>query len=229
LSIPNAGNRAISIASISGALILLIGTYLHPMDADPNDALAAFTEYAASHIWVVSHLMQLLGVILISTALMLLSRTMADGSAAILAVLGAVGATVSLVTAGALQAVDGVALKAMVDKWASAAATDKAMLFHATYAVRQIEIGLASIASIVSGLTFSIYGLAILADRTYPKWLGLLAILGGIGSAIAGVVIAYTGFSGLDMAIGMPANILLLVWMVALGAYTWRTPTRTSH
>jgi hypothetical protein len=222
LSISNAGNRAISIASISGALILFIGTYLHPMNADPNDAFAAFTEYAASHIWVVSHLMQLLGVILITSALILLSRKLTDGPAASLAILGALGATVSLAIAGALQAVDGVALKAMVDKWASSTGSDKVMLFHATYAVRQIEIGLASIASILGGLTFSIYGVASLIDLSYPRWMSFLAMLGGVLTAIAGVVIAYTGFSGLDMAIGMPANVLLLVWMVALGTYSWR-------
>ena len=214
-------SRSISIAAISGALILFVGTYLHPMDADPNDPLAAFTEYAGSRIWVAGHLLQLLGVMLILTAMILLSRLIADGPAASASILGALGATASLAIAGALQAVDGVALKSMVDRWASATGNDKAMLFHAAFAVRQIEIGLASIASIVSGLTFSIYGAAILIDRRFPVWLGALAILGGILTAIAGVVIAYTGFSWLDMAIGMPANTLLLVWMVALGIYTW--------
>jgi hypothetical protein len=139
--------------------------------------------------------------------------------------LGAFGATASLAIAGALQAVDGVALKVMVDRWASATGNDKTMLFHAAFAVRQIEVGLASIASLTSGLTFSIYGVAILIDRRFPAWLGVVAILGGILTAFAGVVIAYTGFSGLDMAIGMPANTLLLVWMVALGIYTWRVRT----
>jgi hypothetical protein len=39
---------------------------------------------------------------------------------------------------------------------------------------------------------------------------------------VAGVVIAYTGFSGLAMAINMPANFLLLVWMLILGGCMWR-------
>ncbi|HTY16910.1 MAG TPA: hypothetical protein VMH82_04190 [Myxococcota bacterium] len=38
----------------------------------------------------------------------------------------------------------------------------------------------------------------------------------------AGVAIAYTGFSGLAMAINMPANSLLLVWMLLLGGFMWR-------
>ncbi len=39
---------------------------------------------------------------------------------------------------------------------------------------------------------------------------------------VAGVVMAYTGFSGLAMAINMPANLLLLLWMLALAGFMWR-------
>ena len=216
------GNRALSIAAISGALVLFAGTWLHPISADPNQPLAAFAEYAANQYWVASHLLQLLGVVLMVAALILLSHMMAEGPAHTASTLGAVGAASSLAVAGALQAVDGVALKAMVNAWAAAPARDQQMLFHAAFAVRQIEIGLASIFSLRSGLTFSLYGVALLADPRFPKWLGVLALVGGVPTAIAGIVIAFTGFSGLEMAIGMPANSLLLVWTVALGAYVWR-------
>jgi hypothetical protein len=52
------------MCAIAGSLLLLLGTYLHPMPADPNDAVAAFTEYAADRLWVASHLTQLAGVTL---------------------------------------------------------------------------------------------------------------------------------------------------------------------
>jgi len=39
---------------------------------------------------------------------------------------------------------------------------------------------------------------------------------------VAGVVIAYAGFSGLAMAINISASSLLLVWMLILGGYMWR-------
>jgi len=215
------GSKALSIAAITGALVLFVGTYLHPMSADPNQPLAAFTEYSANHYWITSHLLQLLGVILMVAALILLSQKLAEGPAHTAAIFGAVGAASSLALAGALQAVDGVALKAMVNAWAAAPVRDQQMLFHAAFAVRQIEIGLASIFSLLSGLTFLIYGVALLIDARFPKWLGVLALAGGVPTAIAGIVIAYTGFSGLEMAIGMPANSLLLVWMIALGFYVW--------
>ncbi len=218
------GNRFAAIAAISGALFLFVGTYLHPMNADPNVPLAAFTEYAADHHWVASHLMQLSGVALMVAALILLSRRIVGGPADAAATLGTVGAVASLAVAAALQAVDGVALKAMINTWATAPEREKEVLFHAVFAVRQIEIGLASITSLLFGITVSIYGIALLADPRFPQWLGFIALAGGIPTAIAGIVIAYTGFSALAMAINMPSSSLLLCWMVALGVYVWRKP-----
>ena len=99
------------------------------------------------------------------------------------------------------------------------------MLFYATYGVRQVEVGLASIMSLLFGLTMCVYGVALISDDRFAKWLGWLAIIGGIPTAIAGVVIAYTGFSELAMSINMPANLLLLIWIIALGVLFWRRDT----
>jgi hypothetical protein len=108
-------SRISLITAIAGAILLLVGTYLHPMSADPNAPVAAFTEYAADRYWLASHLMQLLGVTLIVATLVLLSRRLAEGAAA-WAALGMAGAIASLAVTAALQAVDGVALKVMVDR-----------------------------------------------------------------------------------------------------------------
>jgi hypothetical protein len=72
--------------------------------------------------------------------------------------------------------------------------------------------------SLLLGITVAIYGIALLIDESFPKWLGYLAIVGGIPTAIAGIIIAYTGFSGLAMTINMPSSTLLL------GIYVWRKP-----
>jgi len=192
---------------------------MHPMSADPNVPRAAFAEYAASHHWVAIHLMQLVGVILITASLVLLSRKMADGPAAEWATLGAAGAIASLSVAAALQAVDGVAVKVMVDTWA---ATPEPASFSAAFGVRQVEVGLASIGSLLFGLTATVYGIALAIDGRLPRWIAVVAIVGGVPTAIAGVVIAHTGFSNAAMVINMPANALLLFWMIALGIYGWK-------
>jgi hypothetical protein len=207
-------------------VLLFIGTALHPMQADPNVAAAAFVEYAADRHWVMSHLLQLAGVGLIVAALVLLSRTLGDGPAGTWAALGAAGAVASLAAAAALQAVDGVALKKMVDAWAAAPDADKAMHFQAAFAVRQIEIGLASMTSLLFGLAAALFGVAILTDRRLPAWTGVVGLLGGAGTFAAGVVMAYAGFSATAMTINLSSSSLLLLWMMALGIYGWRAPVR---
>ncbi len=220
--------RGASVAAFGGALLLFGGTILHPSGADPNDAVAAFSEYAGDQWWIASHLTQLLGVALIVCALIQLSRLLASGSARGLAWIGAAGSIARLAVAAALQAVDGIALKMMVDAWTAAAEPDKTTLFYAAYGVRQIEVGLASVMSLLFGLTMCAYGVALISDHRFAKWLGWLPIIGGIPTAIGGVVIAYTGFSGLAMSINMPASLLLLIWMIALGVWFWRRDAEES-
>jgi hypothetical protein len=215
-------SRIGAMCAIVGSVLLFVGTYLHPLEADPNEAVAAFTEYAADHLWVASHLTQLVGVALMTTALLFLAHQLESVSGSGWIRIAAGGAIASLAVATALQAVDGIALKRMVDAWASAPAAQKEVAFHAAFAVRQMEIGLASLLSLLLGLTVTVYGVALLVDTTYPKWLAGLAIVGGMPTTVAGVVIAYTGFSGLAMAINMPASSLLLGWMLTLGVFMWR-------
>ncbi len=160
-----------AIAAIAGALLLLVGTLLHPFGADPNDSRAAFTEYAADRSWVASHLMQLTGVVLMVFALAVLSRAIGDNS--LWSHIGVVSAGASLAVAAVLQAVDGVALKMMVDRWTAAPAAEKDVLFHATFAVRQIEIGLASITSLLFGVTATIYGVALLSGPSVFEMVGM--------------------------------------------------------
>jgi hypothetical protein len=144
------------------------------------------------------------------------------GAAAVWASLGMAGAIASMAMFSALQAVDGVALKVMVDRWRAAAEPEKAMVFQVAFGVRQIEIGLAGISSLLFGLTMLIYGIAILSDRQFPRWLGAIAILGSTLNMAGGVVYAYSGFSNLGMWLTMPGGILLMGWLIALGSREWQ-------
>ncbi len=205
-----------------GPLLLFFSTLMHPLGADPNDAVADFREYAADRLWVGSHLGQFLGMAIIVAALVTLSRTLEEGKAAAWSRIGFAGAVASLAAAAALQAVDGVALKFMVDRWAAATAEQQPAIFEAAFGVRQVEIGLASLMSLLFGITVAVYGVAIIVNPTYGRWVGYMALLGGLGTAAAGIAQAYTGFSESAMMISMPAGLLLLVWMIVIGVLMWR-------
>jgi hypothetical protein len=215
-------NRVGATCAIGGSLLLFLGTYLHPQSADPNDAVAAFTEYAADHLWVASHLIQLAGVALIVAALLFLMHRVETGRASLPARLTSSVAVASLAVAMVLQAVDGIALKRVVNAWADAPDAGKAIAFRAAFTVRQIEIGLACMLCLSLGSAATLCGITLLVDGVWPRWIGGVAIIGGVATVVAGVAMAYTGFSDLVMLINMPASSLLLLWMLAVGVHMWR-------
>ncbi len=146
-------------------------------------------------LWVASHLGQLLGVVLITGGLVALSWRLRRGRAGVWSILGGTGACASLSLSGALQAVDGIALKVMVDRWARASPESQSLLFEGAFAVRQIEIGFASIVMLFFGLTAMLYVGAFWLSEDAPNWLGWLAMLSGAAMLVSGIMYAYTGFS----------------------------------
>lgn len=214
------------LAAILGVAVLLVATYLHPMNAPPSDAPAAFAEYAADRFWVASHLGQLAGVVLISGGLISLSWRLRAGRAGVWATLGAVGAIASLALAGVVQAVDGIALKITVDRWSAAAPESQALLFEAAFAVRQVEVGAASIMILFLGLTATLYAAALLSSADGSKWLGWLGMFAGAATVASGIVHAHTGFSDIAMSISMPSALVLLLWTVCVGILLLRVHSR---
>jgi hypothetical protein len=209
-------------AAIGGAVTLFVATLLHPMSADPNDPAAAFAEYAGDAPWVATHLGQFLGVAVLGVALVAMAGAMEEGAPAAWARIGVAGTAASVAVAAALQAVDGVALERMVDRWAHADGDAKARAFEGAFAVRQVEVGMASLLSVVFGCTVSVFAVAMLAGERFPRWLGWVGLLGGLVTVAAGVAQAYTGFSDLSMTLGMPAGSVLLLWAIVAGAHLWR-------
>jgi hypothetical protein len=220
--------RVGAVAALGGAATLFGATLLHPMTADPNDPVAAFAEYAHDPLWVASHLGQFVGVAALGAALVALAATAEQGRPAAWARIGRVGVAASVAVAAALQAVDGVALKVMVDRWARSGGDARARAFEGAFAVRQVEVGLASLLSVTFGLTLATFGVSMLVGRRFPRWLAAWGLVGGLAMVAAGVAQAYTGFSSLAMALSMSASSALLLWAVTLGALMWRLAPRVA-
>ena len=102
-----------------------------------RSATAAFAEYAADRIWVATHLGQFLGIAILGVALVAMAAVMEVGRPSAWARIGVVGTAASVAAAAALRAVDGVALKVMVDRWAQASGDARMRAFEGAFAVRQ--------------------------------------------------------------------------------------------
>lgn len=230
--------RVGALAAILGVVILLLRQtteLMHPMGHagnTPEDAAASFAEYAAFEHWVAAHLLEFLGFVFVFGALVVLSWRLRSGRARGWALLGALGAGVSLSLAATVQAVDGIALKVMVDRWAAAPAESRELFFEGAYAVRQIEGGFLALLFVVLGLTVLLYGIALVSDKGAPSWVGVVGIAASPLTVATGVVVAHAPFEGLTgvpqavavlLGVGMP---LLFLWFLLVALFLFQSSRR---
>ena len=103
------------------------------------------------------------------------------------------------------MAVDGDALKATIDTWTNATQSgDKASAYQVAEGMRALEKGLSGFFHLVNGTTLLVLGLAIAFGRCYPRWLGWVGAVSGLGFLAGGIVAAHTGFSPLVGTVPRP-------------------------
>jgi hypothetical protein len=128
------------------------------------------------------------------------------------------------------MATDGITVKVLADAWAKAPATEKAAAFSVAHALAQINVAVFSVWVIeFFGVTIILYGLAVLTSSVYPKWLGWVAVLAGIGSALIGLNQAYKGPSTLVTNVLFPIfSIIITIWVLVMGILLWRKAGSTA-
>lgn len=105
------------------------------------------------------------------------------------------------------------ALKQAVDAWDSSSGAEKRIRFANAETLRWLVWGFQSYFRFLLGLTFALFGVAILADRRVASWLGWLAVVTGLMSAAIGVDVGYNGLaSGLQDWLGVAFLIVVLAF-----------------
>ena len=225
---PPATRRYYSVGAASGVLgvvFLMLGTALHPVPADGNDAAVAFGVYAevSRSVWLAAHLLPLVGITGMVLAMVLLSRAVATtGTGRLWARLTEVTGAVAIAVTAVLQAVDGVALKAIVDMWAHASAADRSALFAAAQAVRQVEIGMDAVFSLGLAMTTLAFAVVLWEARRAGRVLAGVSLATAATAAVAGVLLGLQGFSAAAMNAGMASGLLGMVLTVAAAAWVRR-------
>jgi hypothetical protein len=136
-------------------------------------------------------------------------------------VLGAASATAALAMYGALQAVDGIALKHAVNAWARASEADRAARFASTEAIRWIEWGMRSYHNVTLGLSL-LFGAVALRAVLLPQPIAYLMGVSGVTYLLQGWVLGSEGFSATEGYAIVAAFALDLVWMTWLVLMAWR-------
>lgn len=215
--------RFVAALALLGSALLTVGTVLHPAHADLGSPAAAFAEYAdvSRGMWVAAHLLQLGGVAGMVLVVVVLAPVVGGTPGSARARVATVLGTAGLATAAVLQAVDGVALKAVVDLWAGAG-EDRSQLFAAALAVRQVEIGLDALFALLLAAAFLAFGMGLLTAPNGSRGLGAFAVVAAGAAAVNGIALAMSGFSAATMLATTVSGALALVWMLSAAVWSWR-------
>jgi hypothetical protein len=207
---------------LAGQLLYIVVTFLHT-GGEANDHHDVFAEYAHSDSWTVVHLGQFAGMAVFLAGLIALFSAL-DGPARVTARMGAAAATATLALYGALQAVDGVALKQAVTAWAGAPDAEKATRFASAEAIRWLEWGMRSYQNFALGLALLLFAAAVARAARIPQPIAPLMALAGLSYLVQGWVVGSDGFSDTESLAIVAAFVLDMAWMAWLVVAAWRRP-----
>lgn len=133
---------------------------------------------AQSEIWVLVHLVIVVGLILMLGGLVAISRSIEGGVAGALAQFASVAAVAGVTVGVILVIVDGVAAKHLADAWEAAPPDQAAAALRVVLAEEAINFALAVLFNILfAGVTFILLGLAVASSGEYPGWLGWVVVM----------------------------------------------------
>ncbi len=214
-----------SIAFLSGMIITVVSTAIHPSTEDPSNHSLVFAEYANDDSWIAVHIGQFAGVIMVlDGGFVALYRLLVQSESSMASILAWIGLALAIMTASAfavLQAVDGIAQKMAVDSWVATPTEEKAITFRVAEGIRFIEYGTNSIFRILQGTVAVIFGVAIVKSKILSKWIGGAGVIMGAITIYAGIEVAYLGFGGLTTIIGI-SMIIYFIWVGILGGFLWK-------
>lgn len=217
-------SRIGAVSAVIGAISAVVVNLLHPRSATMENPDAFLRMIAESRIWVGDHVGIIFAGILFTGGLLAISRSITGQPGAAWARLGSASALVSTAILFVLMATDGIAIKTLARAWVTAPAAEKAAAFSAGHAVATVNLALFSVWIIVFwGVTIILYGLAVLTSQGYPRWLGWVAILAGLGSAWIGLRQAYAGPSFLvTNVLFVIFSLIITLWLLVMGVLLWR-------
>ena len=214
---PRVSLRLAAWLLLVGQLLYIVVTQFHA-GGDANNHHEIFAKYAGSGNWTIVHIGQFASMAILLAGLLTLYPTLGrdPGAPGWAGRLGAAAAAATLALYGALQAVDGVALKQAVTAWATAPEAEKAARFATAEAIRWIEWGLRSYQDFALGLALLLFAAALVCVAWLPRLIAYLMGLSGLAYLVQGWVAGSEGFTPTQSGAIVLAWVLSLVWMIWL-------------
>jgi hypothetical protein len=183
---------------VIGEVLFAIVTLVHA-DGPANNHPVVFAEYARSDDWILVHLLQFvfMAVLLLGLLVLPFALNVRSGALGWVGRFAAVLAAVAIGLYGALQAVDGVALKHAVVAWTNAPEAQKATRFASAETVRWLEWGTNGYQLFVFALTLILLAIVIVIVGTarVPRAIGFLMGLAAVPLLVQSWVVMTEGFA----------------------------------
>jgi hypothetical protein len=215
------------MAAVLGSLCAAVGNVLHPVTPrdDPQGVARVIAESAT---WTLTHIVIVVGIILMLAGLVGIRHSIDGGIAEALARLGIHAATIGVTIGLVTVVLDGVGAKQLADQWAAAPESDKAVALSAVSANETINFALAGLFNLsFAGVPFLLLGLAVALSGAYPRWLGWIAVLAGVGSIAAGLVQAFTGEPTVtSLVLTIIGPTVISIWLLVMGVLMARRAGR---
>lgn len=216
-----------AVCASVGTLGYLVAFLLH--GNLPDETTESVLTFIAARPWSLHHFAIVVCFLLWAAALGGLGQSLTGGAAWVAGRLGQVGFVLGLTVLLWHYNIDGPALEQVADAWSTTSGAEQAahlergtVLLLATAAMFPLYV------TLLLGVPFVLFGIAVVLDRNYPTWLGWLGVAaGGLAS-----VVGATNFVGLDL---LPRELFVLpvfvldFWMLALARLMWRRARQIEH
>ncbi len=219
--------RCGAVAGIASAVIAVVFNAIHPRASSKslNDTAELLRIVAGSGSWRLVHLASVVATLAgVAAIVAILWSSTLDGAThwPVVAFVLLVLTTPTLLLSVGL---DGFAIKAVADRWATASGTDRDMLISAATALRSTDIAVLDIVMLGQfGLTAIVVGVALWSSRLYGRWMGSIAVAGGVLGVMCGAIQVLAGrltvFSYLVLLTA--ALALFTVWLTLASLVLWR-------
>ncbi len=212
-------------AAVLGGVLAAVFNLLHAGPRRGNTRLF-LEDLVGSRIWELDQLGIAVSLVVLAAALVAVARVLAAGPAAPWAVAAGAVALAGVAVALANVAVDGPAMQEVADRWHAAEGASRESLFAAAEVLRAVDIALFSVWTLVLvGAAPVLFGVAILLGGGLPRWLGWLAVAGGVVGTVTAGIQMFVGLRPVTVFVLFPAaSGALTVWIVAVGVAFWRRP-----
>ncbi|MGQ0642924.1 MAG: hypothetical protein ACT4P6_19430 [Gemmatimonadaceae bacterium] len=222
------GDRALfkigGAMGVSGSLIAFVGNALHPRStAYYGDPVAWLNHNTPSAIWFPSHVMILLGMVLLVGEFVAISRSLSGdrghGVGTVALAHALIGSSLILVT----LALDGLVVPKLSEAWRIDAVPSPDAVLASSIFYHTIFNLFYLFQITLFGLSPLLFGVAMLLGKTHARWVGWAAVFVG-GSVVITAIPSMLGVATefLDAVVWTVTASLVSLWWLVTGVLLWR-------